>query len=164
MQHQTIYIGAFKTTRNMKKIQIILAQLFLISLVFSCGNDTNHAADGQEVVQDTLVNEEITSDVEEVIPVEYNIDSLEVCIDSIWNCQKVADKNGDWRESSNGELGLSMMQIDREDRIYLDFGENNEFRFVNYWSFIVEPRDSYRISFYDLFADEYIDFGDWCQK
>lgn len=148
----------------MKRIQIILAQLFLISLIFSCGNDANHVEDNQVVTQDTILTDEITSDLDEVIPVEYNKDSLEVCIDSIWNCQKVADKNGDWRESSNGELGLSMMQIDGEDRIYLDFGENNEFRFVNYWSFIVEPKENYRISFYDLLADEYIDFGDWCQK
>ncbi|NOQ71932.1 MAG: hypothetical protein GQ574_08020 [Crocinitomix sp.] len=146
----------------MKRIHIILAQLLIISMIFSCGNDSNKIEDDQNIDQDSLANEAVSPQLEDIIPVEYDQDRLQVCIDSIWNCQKVANKNGDWQESSNGEMGLSMMQIDGEDHIYLDFGENNDLRFVNYWTFIVEPTENYRISFYDVLEDENVDFGEWC--
>lgn len=163
MLHLKIFIGASKKNNKMKRTHIILTQILVTSIILSCGNDSTKMEDEQDMVQDTLTTEDFSQELEQIIAIEYDKDSLKNCIDSIWNCQKVATKNEDWRETSNGEMGLSMMQIDAEDRIYLDFGENNDLRFVNYWTFIVEPNKGYRISFYDALADENIDFSDWCE-
>jgi hypothetical protein len=150
----------------MKSITIVLSQVFVALAIFSCGNASNETNEEQND-NDTVVQSdpiEHLQTVVEVIPVEYDNARLKVCIDSIWNCEKVANKNGEWRESSEGEMGLSMMQIDGEEKIYLDFGENNETRFINYWTFTVEPQNNYRITFHDVLKDENVDFAAWCQE
>lgn len=149
----------------MKSITIVLSQLFVALAIFSCGNASNETNDAQND-NDTIVKSnpiEHLQTVVEVIPVAYDNDRLQVCIDSIWNCEKVSNKNGEWRESSDGETGLSMMQIDGEEKIYLDFGENDTERFVNFWTFTVEPQKNYQITFHDVLKDENVDFGEWCQ-
>ncbi|MFT5823796.1 MAG: hypothetical protein ACI8ZM_005059 [Crocinitomix sp.] len=162
MKLQKTFIGVLVKSNKMKNTHHILTQLLITTMIFSCGNDSENIVDDQNIDQDSLVIEEAWPLLNEFVPVAYDQKLLKICIDSIWNCPKVTTKNGDWRESSNGEMGLSMIQIDAEDRIYLDFGENNDLRFVNYWTFIVEPSNNYRISFYDVMEDENIDFGEWC--
>jgi hypothetical protein len=150
----------------MKRISFFLSPLIVSLLIFSCGSSSDETNEIETDAPDTtaLADVEELVNNHEVILVEYDQARLETCIDSIWECQKVTDKNGEWRELSDGETGLSMMQIDGEDKIFLDFGENNDRRFVNYWSFIVEPTEDYRISFYDVLEDKYIDFGEWSQE
>lgn len=84
-----------------------------------------------------------------------------LAIDSIWETEPIQRQQAYMQEITNGERGLSVIELAGDGEYTLKFAEDNGMSMVTHFTFRVTVKDTFMIEHYNPITDEYTDLKTW---
>ncbi|MFD1553641.1 hypothetical protein DNU06_17140 [Putridiphycobacter roseus] len=144
----------------MKITALNISIVCIISLFFSCNSiPTNQT---EQLESNTIQADSITKK-ENTLTYEYTNDSIKLsnAIDSIWDCEGVQYLEKKIIRQSSKKRHLTIIPFKNEFNITVKLMEDNGFNYVTHLSFIITPKENWKIEYHNTIENKFIAFDVW---